>query len=72
MFGAIVAAIFTALFIDMNRLYRFTPYKPFNCTPCLSAWLGLIYYFIPQILPYAIVLFIPGVIAPIIKRIYES
>jgi hypothetical protein len=43
--------------------------KPFNCCPCLSAWSGLIAYFIPEFLliPMA-VLFMSGTIGAILQK----
>lgn len=49
---------------------RFVPnVKPFNCCPCLSAWMGLIGWFIPEfyLIPIAII-FTCGTIAAILQK----
>ena len=52
-------------------------FKPFNCTLCLTAWVGLLLFFLPDLITDVVVcMFGSGVIAPFFRNflnnLYES
>jgi hypothetical protein len=69
----ILAAIsFALFFVEIHQLHIKWKlnFKPFSCTSCLGAWVGLILYILPEIFTnIAAVMFVPGVLAPIITKL---
>jgi hypothetical protein len=69
----ILAAIsFALFFVEIHQLHIKWKlnFKPFSCTSCLGAWVGLILYILPEIFTnVAAVMFVPGVLAPIITKL---
>jgi hypothetical protein len=48
-------------------------FKPFSCTSCLAAWFAVILYFTPElVLNVASVLFISGLLTPLIETLMEK
>jgi hypothetical protein len=48
-------------------------FKPFSCTSCLAAWVAVILYFTPElVLNVASVLFISGLLTPLIETLMEK
>ena len=69
----ILAAIsFALFFVEIHQFHKkwYLDFKPFSCTSCLSAWVGLALFLLPEIVTniFAVV-FIPGVLAPIITKL---
>lgn len=69
MIQIILTAICASLFFNyIHRLHIkwHLNYKPFSCVSCLSAWLGLLFLYTPElILNIASVMFIGGVLSAI-------
>ena len=69
----ILAAIsFALFFVEVHQFHIKwnLNFKPFSCTSCLSAWVGLALFILPDIFTSIVaVLFIPGVLAPIITKL---
>jgi hypothetical protein len=68
----ITAAIaFTLYWVEFAELYvKFRlNFRPFNCSVCLAAWVGLALYFLPIEVSEAVcAMFIPGCLAPLIQK----
>lgn len=48
-------------------------FKPFNCTLCLTAWVGLALYLLPNLITDAVVcMFGAGVIAPFFRNFLNN
>ncbi|TSA65732.1 MAG: hypothetical protein D4R41_00630 [Sediminibacterium sp.] len=68
----ITAICFALFFTDIHQLHIKWKlnFKPFNCSSCLAAWVGLVLYFCPvwvvTIMSY---MFIAGYLAPIINKL---
>ena len=69
----ILAAIsFSLFFVEIHQFHIKWKlnFKPFSCTSCLSAWVGLGLFILPDIFTNIVaVVFIPGVLAPIITKL---
>lgn len=69
----ILAAIsFALFFVEVHQLHIKCKlnFKPFSCTSCLSAWVGLALFMLPDLFTNIVaVVFIPGVLAPIITKL---
>jgi hypothetical protein len=69
----ILAAIsFSLFFVEIHQLHIKWKlnFKPFSCASCLSAWVGVILYALPDIFTNAIaVVFIPGFLTPVINKL---
>lgn len=65
---------FAIFFVDIHKFYHKWKlnFKPFNCASCLSAWVTLLLYFMPEyiVLPFTF-MFTAGVLAPIIHIAME-
>jgi hypothetical protein len=48
-------------------------FKPFNCSLCLSAWIGLILYFLPSWIDYSLLcMFGAGFISPFFRQFFAN
>ena len=69
----ILAAIsFALFFVEVHQLHIKWKlnFKPFSCTSCLSAWVGLALFMLPDLFTNIVaVVLIPGVLAPIITKL---
>jgi hypothetical protein len=69
----IIAAIsFALFFVEIHQFHMKwkLDFKPFSCTSCLSAWTGLVLYFLPEIFTNIVaVVFMSGVLAPITTKL---
>ena len=71
----LAANFFSFYFIVQNDFPRKwnINYKPFNCTLCLTAWVGLLLYFLPiQVTDAVICMFGAGVIAPFFRNFLNN
>jgi hypothetical protein len=73
MIVTILAAIsFAIFFVEVHQLHIKWElnFKPFSCTSCLSAWVGLALFILPEISTniFAVV-FIPGALAPVLTKL---
>lgn len=63
--------LFTFYFITQNRLpekWKLN-FKPFTCELCLTAWTGLLLYWLPEWIGYSMLaMFGSGVFAPYFKN----
>jgi len=69
----IASVAFGVFFVDIHRLGEKLKlnFKPFTCASCLSAWMALLLLLIPQLISVVLVMFVAGVIAPIIRMIMD-
>jgi len=71
----LAANFFSFYFIVQNDFPRKwnINYKPFNCTLCLTAWVGLLLYFLPiEVTDAVICMFGAGVIAPFFRNFLNN
>jgi len=71
----LAANFFSFYFIVQNDFPRKwnINYKPFNCTLCLTAWVGLLLYFLPiQVTDAVVCMFGAGVIAPFFRNFLNN
>lgn len=69
------ANVFSFFFINQIQFHKkwHLDFKPFNCTLCLSAWVGLGLYFCPTIVQYSfLALFGSGFIAPFFRNFFVN
>lgn len=74
MWQIIIAAVcFAIFFVDIHRFYAKWKlnFKPFNCASCLAAWVALLLFLVPALVPYVFYMFTAGVLAPIIKLLMD-
>lgn len=71
----LAANFFSFYFIvqnDFPRKWKIN-YKPFNCTLCLTAWVGLLLYFLPiEVTDAVVCMFGAGVIAPFFRNFLNN
>ena len=69
----IISAIcFAIFFVEIHQFHRKwkLDFKPFSCTSCLAAWIGLALYLLPEVCTNVIAfVFIPGVAAPLLSKL---
>ena len=69
----ILAAIsFALFFVEIHQFHRKwkLDFKPFSCTSCLAAWVGLGLFILPDIFTNIVAfVFIPGVAAPLLSKL---
>lgn len=71
----LAANFFSFYFITQNRFpFKWhLDFKPFNCTLCLTAWVALVLFLLPQVVTDAIVcMFGAGVISPFFKNFLNN
>lgn len=72
---SLIAAVFCAVyFTSFARLHMKWKlnYKPFNCAMCLGAWLGLILFFVPPVVPEVMcIMFGAGIMSAILSKIFS-
>jgi hypothetical protein len=71
----LAANFFSFYFIVQNDFPRKwnINYKPFNCTLCLTAWVGLLLYFLPiEVTDAVVCMFGAGVIAPFFRNFLNN
>jgi hypothetical protein len=71
----LAANFFSFYFIVQNEFPRKWKinFKPFNCTLCLTAWVGLALYLLPiQVTDGVICMFGAGVIAPFFRNFLNN
>ena len=71
----LAAKFFSFYFIVQNEFPRKWKinFKPFNCTLCLTAWVGLALYLLPiQVTDAVICMFGAGVIAPFFRNFLNN
>ena len=71
----LTANLFTFYFLQQGQFHKKwkLDFKPFNCSICLSAWSGLIIYFLPSFIQYPILaLFGSGFIAPFFRNFFTN
>lgn len=76
MIQSIAAGVLTAFFIlklsGWMKPTSWLYFKPFNCLPCLSGWLSLLFYFMPVIgLKIALVTFGGASAAVMYSEVFE-
>jgi hypothetical protein len=67
----LAANLFTFYFITQSRLNEKWKlnFKPFNCPLCLTAWVGLLLFLLPNIVTSGVLaMFGSGVLAPYVKN----
>lgn len=70
--ASIAFAFFVVEITGWTRKYQLLNRKPFNCLPCLSAWVALVLYFMPeQVVAGVATMFGAGVLAPVAKWFFE-
>lgn len=64
----ILGSLAFVIFWDMNNLWNpYLKFKPFNCVPCLSAWVAMILFILPnEFSELFIAVFGVGVLAPLV------
>ena len=69
----IISAIcFAIFFVEIHQFHKkwYLDFKPFSCTSCLSAWVSLALFLLPDFFTNIMaVVFIPGVVAPILTKL---
>jgi hypothetical protein len=71
----LAANFFSFYFIVQNEFPRKwnINFKPFNCTLCLTAWVGLSLFLLPDLITDAVVcMFGAGVIAPFFRNFLNN
>lgn len=71
----LAANFFSFYFITQNRFpekWKLN-FKPFNCTLCLTAWSGLVLYWLPDFVGHSVLaMFGAGVISPYFRNLLNN
>jgi hypothetical protein len=71
----LAANFFSFYFITQNGFHEKFKlrFRPFNCTLCLTAWIALLLFLLPQVVTDAVVcMFGAGVVSPFFKNFLNN